>query len=178
MKKAFILIALVAVSVLVICFAQLPEQITGTMTVTAGTGETATVEYELCYYSNFILPSYVKGTLTVDGVEYIDQYSKFEQFPSVKDNELIPSDLWQTESAVPYNMTFVRSDCTDIISARLNMIKILDIVLDQDICKIHYIYSDETNAVDGSIQGISFWGPAQNAEEAAVIAEFFGYKMP
>ena len=120
----------------------------------------------------------MKGTLTVDGVEYTDQYSMFKQFPSVVDNALIPSDWWQVEGSVPYNMTFVRSDCADVISAQLNKIDVLNVVLDKGICKIHYQYFDARNAVDGTVNGISFWGPAQNAEEAGQISEFFGYSAP
>jgi len=180
MKKKGIRIVL-TISILIavaISLALIPEQIRGTMTVSTGTGETAMVEYDLLYYSNFILPSYVQGTLTVDGVEYTDQYSMFEQFPSVEDNALIPSDWWQSESPVPYNMNFVRSDCADVISAQLNKIDVLDVVLDKGICKIHYQYFDARNAVDGTVNGISFWGPAQNAEEAAQTSEFFGYSVP
>lgn len=180
MKKKGILIVL-AISILIVgtmSLALIPEQITGTMTVATGTGETATVDFDLLYYSNFILPSYVKGTLNVDGVDYIDQYSMYDKFPSIKDNELIPSDWWNTNSSVPYNMTFIRSDCSDIISAQINRINVLDIVLDKGICAIHFMYSDESNAVNGSVSGLSFWGPAQNAEEAAQIAEFFGYHAP
>lgn len=177
-KRMLVIIALAAVVVIALCFPQMPEQINGTVTVATETGETATVEYDLLYYSNFILPSYVKGTLTVDGAEYIDQYSMFEQFLSVVDNALIPSDWWQAETPVPYNMTFVRSDCADVISAQLNRIDVLDVVLDKGICKIHYLYLDERNAVDGTVSGISFWGPAQNAEEAAQTSEFFGYSAP
>lgn len=178
-RKAMRMVLAISILVVVTIFlAFIPKQITGTMTVATGTGETATVDYDLLYYSNFILPSYVKETLTVDGVEYTDQCSMYEQFPSVKDNDLIPSDWWQAESAVPCNMSFVRSDCADIPSAQLNRIAVLDVVLDKGICEIHFMYSDESNAVNGSISGISFWGPSQNAEEAAQIAEFFGYKVP
>lgn len=177
-KSNSIIVALAVIIVLALCFAQIPKRVNGTMMVATGTGETATVDYNLQYYCNFILPTYVKGTLIVDGVEYIDQYSMFEQFPSVKDNELIPSNWWQVESSVPYNMTFVRSDCTDVTSAQINRINVLDIVLDKGVCEIHFMYSDESNAVNGSVSGISLWGPAQNAEEAAQIAEFFGYHAP
>ncbi len=97
------------------------------MTVSTSTGETAEVDIDILYFSNFILPSYVKGTLTVDGVEYTDEYTKLKEFPYVSDNRL---------------------------------------------------YSDESNQIDGTIEGISFWGPAQNAEEAKEIMEFFGYRIP
>ena len=178
-KKGIRIVLIISILIVVaISLTLIPKQIRGTLTVANGTGETATVEYDLLYYSNFILPSYVKGTLTVDGVEYTDQYSMFEQFPSLKKNELIPSDWWQSESSVPYNMNFVRSDCADVISAQLNKIDVLDVVLDKGICKIHYLYLDERNAVDGTVSGISFWGPAQNAEEATQISEFFEYSPP
>lgn len=148
------------------------------MMVSADNGETAEIDIDILYFSNLIFPSYVKGTLTVDGIEYIDQYTKLKEFSYVSDNRLFPSDWWEAKGSLPYNMTFLKSDCTDVISARLNQIDVLDIVLDKGVCKIHYMYTDEKNQIDTEINGISFWGPAHNAEEAKQIAESFGYQIP
>lgn len=156
----------------------MPERIEKTITVSTGAGETAEVAIDILYFPNIILPSYVKGTLTVDGIGYTDQYTKLKEFPSVSDNRLFPSEWWETQESVPCNMTFLRSDCTDVNSALLNRIDVLEIVLKKDVCEIHYIYTDESNQTDENIEGISFWGPAQNAEEAKQIAESFGYKIP
>lgn len=177
-KHRIIIFALAAVVVAALFLAHIPEHIKGTMTVATGTGETAEVDVDILYYSNLILPSYVKGSLSFDGVEYTDEYTMLKKFPYVTDNRLFPSDWWKTKGSVPCNMTFVRSDCTDVISAQLNRIIVLDVVLNKGICEIHYMYLDESDQIGTNIAGISFWGPAQNAEEAKQIAEFFGYKTP
>lgn len=177
-KNAVIVVMITAVVVAIFILTHIPEHIKETMTVATSTGETAEVDVDILYFSNLILPSYVKGTLSVDGVEYADEYTMLKKFPGVTDNRLFPSDWWKIEGSVPCNMTFVRSDCTDLISAQLNRINVLDVVLNKGICEIHYMYLDESNQIDTHIAGISFWGPAQNAGEAKQIAEFFGYKTP
>ena len=75
-------------------------------------------------------------------------------------------------------MTFVKSDCIDVISARLNNIMVLNAVINKDICEIHYVYTDESNKNGTNIPGISYWGPAKTSEDAKKIAEFFGYQKP
>lgn len=177
-RKTTIILILIVVVVIALLLGHMPEQIEGTMTVSTSTGETAEIDVNILYYSNLVLPPYVKGTISVDGVEYTDQYTLLKKIPSVTDNRLFPSDWWKTKESVPYNMTFVRSDCTDVVSAHLNRINVLDVVLNKGICEIHYMYTDESNQIDTEIKGISFWGPAQDAEDAKQIAEFFGYKTP
>ena len=98
MKKRVIIIAIVAVVVALLVLAQLPQQMTGTIAVSSAAGETAQISFDLLVYSNFILPSYVKGTLFVDGVAYTDQYTMLQKFPGVSDNRLFPSDWWKTKS--------------------------------------------------------------------------------
>lgn len=175
MKKA-IIIALAVVVAAALFLTHMPERIKGSMTVSTSTGETAEVDIDILYYSNLILPSYVKGTLLVDGITYTDEYTMLKKFPSVTNNRLFPSDWWKTKETIPYNMTFVRSDCIDPISAQLNRIIVFDIVLHEGVSEIHYMYTDESNQIGTEIKGISFWGPAQNAEEAKQIAKYFGYE--
>ena len=177
-KYGIIIAALVVVVAAALFLAYMPERIEGTMTVSAGNGETAKVDFDILYFSNFFLPSYVKGTLSVDGIEYTDQYTKLKEFPSVSDNRLFPSAWWKEKASIPYNMTFIKFDCADVNTALLNRINVLDIVLDKGVRKIHYVYMDESNQIDRTIEGISFWGPAQNAGEAEQIAESFGYRVP
>lgn len=177
-KKTKVIIVLVLVVVAVFLLAHIPMRIEQTMMVSTGTGETAEIDINILYFSNLILPSYVKGTISVDGIEYTDRYTLLKDFPGVTDNRLFPSDWWKTKESVPCNMTFLRSDCPDVNSALLNRINVLDIVLNKGVCEIHYMYTDESNQIDTEIEGISFWGPAQNAEEAKQIAESFGYKIP
>ena len=177
-RKWIIILAFAVIVVAVLSLIHIPTQIQDSITVSTYAGETATFDIDIQYYKSLILPSYVKGTVTVDGVAYTDKYTMYEQFQGVSDNRPFPSDWWKTKSSGPYNMTFVRSDSTDIISASYNRIDIGDIVFNNGISKIHYAYLDESNMVDSHIEGIFFCGPAQNAEEAKQIAESFGYKIP
>lgn len=177
MKKT-IIITLVVVVVTAFLFMYIPERIQCTLTVSTGNGETAEADIDILYFSRLILPSYVKGTISIDGIEYVDRYTMLKKFPSVSDNRLFPSDWWETKQSVPYNMIFLKSDCTDVNSALLNSISVLDIVLNKGECKIHFMYADAGNQNGTKIEGISFWGPAKNGEEAKQIAESFGYKVP
>lgn len=176
-KKAIITILVIAI-VAAIFLTHIPKHIKETMTVATHNGETAILDVDILYFPNLILPSYVKGSLSFDGVAYTDKYTFFKNIPSVTDNRLFPSDWWKTKGSVPYNMIFLRTDCTDVVSAQINRINVLDVVLDNGIGEIHLMYTDENNQVDGVIKGISFWGPSKNAEEAKQIAARFGYSTP
>lgn len=177
-RKIIITVALAVIIVTTLVLVQIPERIEETITVSTVTGETAEVNVDITCYSSLLLPSYVKGTLSVDGIQYTDRYTKLKEFPAVSDNRLFPSDWLERKGTIPHNTTFLKSDCTDVMAALLNKIIILDIVLDDGVCKIHYAYLDESNKVGTGIKGISFWGPAQNAEDAKQIAESFGYQIP
>ena len=174
-QKAIITILVIAI-IAAIFLTHIPKHIRETMTVATYNGETAILDVDILYFPNLILPSYAKGTLSLDGVSYTDEYTFLQNIPSVTDNRLFPSEWWKTKGSVPYNMIFIRTDCTDVVSAHINRINVLDVILDNGIGKIHLMYTDEVNQVDGVIKGISFWGPSKNAEEAKQIAELFGYK--
>lgn len=178
MKKRTVIIALAVVLVSAFFLSHIPRRIDQTMTVSSGSGEPAEVDIHVLYFPNLVLPSYVKGTVSVDGIAYTDQYTMLKKFPGVSDNRLFPSDWWRIKESIPCNATFLKSDCRDVISARLNRINVLDVVWNQGICKIHYMLTDESNQIGTTIPGISFWGPARNAEEAKQIAASLGYKNP
>lgn len=177
----FAVLAVVVVAVLSLMY--WPKQLQGTMTVSSGTGETAVIEWDLCCYKSLLLPAFTKGTLTVDGVEYTDQYTKMKALPGESDYRLFASDWWKTKQSMPYNMTFAKSECTTIAETFGNQIVVTNIVIEKNIQKISYAYFDDRNRIDnlnGSsrIPGIRFYGPAQNTEEASEIAESFGYHTP
>lgn len=177
-KQRIIAIAVAAIILVALVFVPIPKRLEDTIAVASITGETVEVDVDVLIFSSLALPSYVKGTLAIDGIEYTDQYTKLKEFPYVSDNRLFPASWWKTEEPVPCNMTFLKSDCSDVNSALLNQIKVLDIVFDHGVCKIHYMYMDESNQIGTQIEGISFWGPAQNAEEAKQIAKSLGYQIP
>jgi hypothetical protein len=176
-KYSVVICAFLVIGVIVLLLVPTTEQIKLTTTVSTLDGETAEVDVDILCYSSLVLPSYIKGTLYVDDIKYIDQYTKLKEFPAVSDNRLFPIAWWSSTDSVPYNMTFIRADCSDVTSALLNRIDVMDVRLNKGACEIHYMYADDSNMVGAEIEGISFWGPAQNAEEAKQIAESFGYKI-
>lgn len=178
MKKKLIIVALVAIALLTLVLTHMPKRFQATVTACTGSGETADFVFDIQYFPNLIWPAYVKGTVTMDGVEYIDEYTARKEFHGKFDNRLFPSDWWKSKSTFPYNMTFVRSDCTDVISASLNKITVLDAGMDQDICKILLAYTDKNNRNENVIPGVNYWAPAKTAEEAKEISEFLGYVQP
>ncbi|MBE5868160.1 MAG: hypothetical protein E7293_04260 [Lachnospiraceae bacterium] len=127
-KKAIIIISLIIVVVAIFLLTHIPKRIQCTMTVANAAGETAVLDVDLLYYSNLIFPSYVKGTLSVDGVAYIDEYTMYKTHPYLPDHRLFPSDWWKYKGSLPENTTFIRSDCTDFSSAGTNRVYVLDIV--------------------------------------------------
>jgi len=174
--KAIIIIALIVIVAAILPFIHIPKRIQCTIPVANGAGETALLDVDIRHYSSLVLPSYVKGTVSVDEVEYVDYATRFKH---QSDSGLFPSDWWNYRDAL-HNTTFLLSDWNDSIKSFQNSVNIIDMVLNgDDIHAIHYLYMDDSiEAVDGMKSSISFWGPAQNSEEAKQIAESFGYAAP
>ena len=175
--------AIIIILVGVLVVTHIPKQYKGTMTVYAtydGNGESAEVDYDIRYYPNWILPAYVKGTLSANGMTYTDRYTKLKKFPAISDNRLLPSDWWNArKSSVPCNATFVKSDAADIPSALMDRIDILDMEFkDGKISRIAAMFSDLSFRHNDTVPGIPVWGPAQNPEEAEQVAESFGLRIP
>ncbi len=179
-KRKLLMTMVVAVIAITLYYALAPKHLEYTMTASTVAGDTAVVEINIMVFPNFILPSYVKGTISVDGVAYTDQYTKLKEFPYVSDNHLLPPGWWKPEwwklgTSLPYNMAFLKSECTDVIKAMISRLEVLDVEFQEHKCKIHYICTDESDLANSTIAGVSFFGPAANAEEAKEIAEYFGY---
>lgn len=175
-RKVLLLAGLAVLAVAVLLLLHVPKRMECTMTVSTTTGETAVVAMDLKYYRNLILPSYVKGTIQFEGISYTDQYSKLKEVRNISGNRLYPPEWWKTKQTMPYNMTFLLSDETDVLSIFRNTISVYDLEWDQDI-KVHLVLLDERNQIDGTTSGISFFGPAENAEEAKQISAHFGYRV-
>ena len=182
-RKIILFAVLIVIAAAVLSLMYWPKQLDGSMTVSSSTGETAVVEWDLTYYKSLLLPSFTKGTLTVDGVEYTDLYTKMKALPGETDYRLFASNWWQVNQSMPYNMTFTKSEFTHVEETFGNQIVVTDIVIEKNIQTISFAYFDDSNRIDnpdGSSHtpGIQFYGPAQNAEEASDIAKSFGYTAP
>ncbi len=178
MKRRIIIIVILAVLLLAAALLMyIPKKIECSMTAATAAGETAKVDVNIRLYSSILLPSFAKGTITVDGVEYTDKYTKLNEFSHVSDNRLFPADWWKNQTSVPYNLTFLKSDGKEFNAVILNYINIFDVEFDDGISKIHYMYSDVKNQVGSNITGVSHFGPAENARQAEEIAAYFGYDV-
>ncbi len=169
------LITYMCIAVLVISFTILwiPRHQEISMTVATVSGETAVVEMDIWYYSRHVGPEYVKGTVSVNDERYIDRYTKLKEFPSVKDNRLLPQSWWKNTSDVPYNMVFYKMSCEDIIKSEQNQLIFLGLRQEKGTTEVHFAYLDEDMSEKGHITGISYYGPAENAKQAQEIAAKF-----
>lgn len=177
MKKFRIgIIILVGVLLLGLILYHLPQRRQVSMWVCTLSGESAQVEMDLKYYRRLFVAPYVRGTVFLDGVEYIDEDSILKTFPGiVNSNKSFPELYWQKEVVLPDNMTFCKKTAADILEAGNNRILFVEVSGEDSFEKIHFMYSDESMMDEsGSIHGISYFGPAQTAEEAKKIATYFG----
>lgn len=157
----------------VLILTHIPRRIEDTIHVSTTSGETVEMKINVSYYANWILPSYVKGSVAIDGTQYTDQYTFLKALPGKSDNKLFPENWWKDKSTLPNNMTFYKSDYSDVTSATANSVHILNIEWNKN--KISAIYC----AVFSDTQtenAVGYFGPADTAEDANLIADHFGLK--
>ena len=183
MKKFRIgIIILVGVLLLGLILYHLPQRRQVSMWVCTLSGEPAQVEMDIKYYRRLFVAPYVKGTVFLDGVEYIDEDSILKTLPGIVNEN---SNTWQfglkEMNSFPENMKFCKKKATDIIMATdilealRNHINFLEISGEDSFEKIHFMLMDESMMDEsGSIHGISYYGPAKTIEEAGQIAADFG----
>ena len=78
-KFRFAALILVVFVIFACIFLLTPKRLKGTLACTSLDGEMAEVDYDIRYFGRRILPSYVKGTISVNGISYVDQYTKLER---------------------------------------------------------------------------------------------------
>lgn len=162
----------------------IPQKKQVSMWVCSLSGESAQIEMDLKYYRKLFSPPTVKGTVRFNGAEYLDQASTLKTLPGKNDND---SDGDRTflneENDFPDNMIFCKKSSEESVldlwkEISMNQLHFLDISggID-DLEKIHFMYRDiSMQDEDGNIHAVSYFGPAQTAEEAQEIASHFGYQ--
>ena len=162
----------------------IPQEKQVSMWVCSLSGEPVQVEMDLKHYRKLFSAPTVKGTVKFNGVEYLDQESTLRAFPGYHNsNSDLEWALSNEEKDFPDNMIFCKksSEGSTIELWReisLNRIQFLDLINNiDDWEKIHFMYTDiSMQDEDGNIQGVSYFGPAQTAEEAQQLAFFFELK--
>lgn len=186
MKKFRIyILSLVGILLLGLILYHVPQKRQASMWVCSETGDTAWVEMNYKYYRRLFRNPAVKGTMTFNGVEYIDEETLLKTIPYV-DDEGWDQTVWfpkETED-LPENMIFcIKSDAKLPMDAywegARNRIIFWDVSGGDSFEKMCFAYLDESNTdKTGSADGIFYYGPAQTVEEAQQIATNFGLKMP
>lgn len=177
MKKVRIcIIILVSLLVFGLVLYHIPERRQITMSACTLSGKTMQIEMDIKYYRRLFAAPYVKGSVFLDGVEYIDEASIMKTFPGIVNEN---SNAWQfglkEMSSFPENMIFCKKTVKDILEAGNNRIIFADIGGEDGFEKIHFMYTDESMMDEsGSISGVSYYGPAATIKEAEQIAEDLG----
>lgn len=166
------IIILVGVLLLGLILYHLPQSRQVSMQVYTLSGENAQVKMDVKYYRRLFAAPYVKGSVFLDGVEYIDEDSILKTFQNVTNGS--ESDSGK-DSNFPANMVFCKKTASNILEAGNNRIIFFDVSGNDGFEKIHFMLMDESMMDEsGGIHGISYFGPAKTAEEAKSIATYFG----
>lgn len=173
MKKSFILVAcFLAIFLLGLVFFCVPKHIQTTTWACDASGNTKKVEIDVQLYRRLFIGPYVKGSVFLDGVEYIDEdtlYKKHLTFD--KSRRASKND----------NMVFCKKPESIILGDRIaifealaqNRIIFLYFDTKNTYEKFVFAYMDESMMVDGSIRGLIYCAPAETADEAHQIASSF-----
>ncbi len=173
MKKwRVILILVLVLSAALMILSHIPRHLECTLTVATAEGKTAELEMDIRYYSNLILPDYVKGTVQLDGVTYTDLYTRRETLPGASSNQLLPTEWWRYDVC---NMSFVREDITDLEGTFTNRIDFMGMDCGSGLDKCCFIYWGEENQTDGHTTGELYFGPAESEAQARELAVYYGY---
>lgn len=188
MKKSGIVIKILVCALLLgLVIYHLPQRRQTSMPVCNAAGEVSTLEIDVNYYRRLFSTPWVEGTVTFDGVVYQDYYADLKE-NNVEEHGSNSSfwgwdwDFSPGEAPLPSNMDFIKinSDTTGLtwLHNSANRINFFDIQGTDTFEKVYIIYSDESiTDASGHISGISYCGPATNAEEARQVAEYFGYNL-
>ena len=102
-------------------------------------------------------------------MEYIDEDSLLKTFSNVT----VAGESAKS-SDFPENMVFCKATCEDILEAGDN--RIIFVALDEgnQFDKLHFMFMDDSLRENGTISGVSYFGPAATIKEAQQIAADFG----
>lgn len=171
-RKRILILILVSLLVFVLILYHIPIDRKSSMSVCSLSGDTMQMEIDVKYQRRLFSAPYVKGTVYLDGVEYIDEDSILKTFQNVTNGS--ESDSGK-DSNFPANMVFCKKTASNILEAGNNRIIFADVSGNDGFEKIHFMLMDESMMDEsGSIHGISYYGPAKTIEEAGQIAADFG----
>lgn len=169
MKSRKVRWIIVCVILLILVIYHLPRSHRVTMPVCTVEGNSATVDIDVKYYRRLFSLSYLKGTITVDGVICYDSKSAWGS--RQKDGS-----YWDwywyfgdADNTVPSNIEFI--ECTEyskgIVKHGNNRLYIDYLGDNNTFNKIGFVYVSEDNP-----DAVAFYGPAQTAEEAEQIRNY------
>lgn len=176
-RKLCILIPVGCLLLLAIWYVR-PISVNKEMTVCNLDGKTAEIRIEVSFYRHFFKENSIRGTLTWDGNEYLDEYSKWGKDPYSDDDSLqdavfsaVSTLLHKNNENLP-KMTFLNAELP-LIESTLHPVMIIDARGGYNLEMLDILYHDSILDEDGNVTGIEYFGPANNQEEAQKIYQEF-----
>lgn len=152
-KLRWIVIGTVCVILVCAVFFYWPKPVQKSITCCDLAGNTIQVEMDLNYCRRLFSSPHLKGTVSVDGVEYVDQDIAFKTIPKAS---------YSLANWVFYQPT------TDYQSLLYNSVLFVDLEGADLFGEILVLHSEGDGS--GSTHGTTYYGPAQTAEEAQKLA--------
>lgn len=149
------------------------------MTVCTLDGKTAEIEIDVSFYRHLLKKNSIKGTLTWDEVEYVDEFTKWGKDPYSDDESLLDAFLSTVDilrhkgsEGLP-RMAFLNADLP-LMESFLHQVIIFNVDGGYNLEQLCIMYQGEEDLNgDESIPGIAYYGPAGNQEEAQKIFQEF-----
>lgn len=165
-KKRIFLIVLIGVLLLGLTLFYMPKSKQATMWACTMSDETALVEIDIKIYRRLFGEDEVRGTIFLNGEEYIDSESFIKMLPTK-----------QKHQASKQNGDFCKKTDGQIVQGitKMALNRISIVYADRHFDKMIISYMDETmQDENGLIEGVFYLWPAKTVQEAEVIAAQFG----
>lgn len=147
------------------------------MTVCTLNGETAEIRIDVSFYRRFFKKNTVRGTVTWNGVKYLDKYSKWGK-DSYSDASFldtvfsVANVLWHKSDEGLPEMTFLNAELP-LMESMLSPITFFDAFGGYNLEMVDIMYHDGILDENGSNLGVEYFGPADNQEKAQKIHQEF-----
>lgn len=148
------------------------------MTVCNLNGETAEMKIEVSFYRRLLKENAVRGTIVWNGVEYLDEYSKWGKDPDSNDASFLDSVasagstlLHKKDEGLP-RMIFLNAELP-LMQSMLDKIIVIGSSGGYDLETVDILYHDGVPDEDGHVLGVEYVGPASNQDEAQKLYQAF-----
>lgn len=177
-RKLCILIPIACFLLFAICF-HFPIHTNTEITVCTLDGETAEIKIDVSFYRRFFQKNTVKGTVTWNGVKYLDWDSKvgkntfhFDDVVSLDAVFSAANTLWHKRSEGLPQMKFLNAELP-LLESTGKQIIFFDAIGGYNLEMVDIMYHDGISDENGYGSGVEYFGPANNQDEAQKMYQEF-----